>query len=92
MGLLFYVTYTFAFVFGTEQAAQRAEVEGSYLSPFSCMFRVDCGIHGSEVMVCIYGVILTAQFIALMNPGTLWQIFSVAIVRPLISLCTQTLI
>lgn len=71
MGLLFYVTYTFAFVFGTEQAAQRAEVEGSYLSPFACMFRVDCGIHGSEVMVCIYGVILTAQFIALMNPGTL---------------------
>ena len=73
MGLLFYVTYTFAFVFGTEQAAQRAEVEGSYLSPFACMFRVDCGIHGSEVMVCIYGVILTAQFIALMNPGTLWK-------------------
>lgn len=101
MGLLFYVTYTFAFIFGTYQvskkkrlflglnfvyqfssehylscqAAQRAENEASYLSPFACMLRVDCGIHGSEVMVCIYGVILTAQFIALMseyvNPPTL---------------------
>jgi ATP-binding cassette subfamily B (MDR/TAP) protein 1 len=70
MGLLFYITYTFAFVFGTEQAASRAEVEQSYLNPFACMFRTtDCGISGSEVMVCIYGVILTAQFIALMNPG-----------------------
>jgi len=31
--------------------------------------RTDCPIHGSYVMVCIYGVVLTAQFIALMNPG-----------------------
>jgi len=69
MGLLFYATYTFAFIFGTEQAAKRAEVEGSYASPFVCMYRLDCGIHGSEVMVCIYGVILCAQFVALMNPG-----------------------
>ena len=70
MGLFFYITYTFAFVFGTEQAASRVEVEQSYISPFACMFReTDCGISGSEVMVCIYGVILTAQFIALMNPG-----------------------
>ena len=37
--------------------------------PFACYFGVDCGIHGSYVMVCIYGVVLTAQFIALMNPG-----------------------
>ena len=37
--------------------------------PFACYFHVDCGIHGSYVMVCIYGVVLTAQFIALMNPG-----------------------
>jgi ATP-binding cassette subfamily B (MDR/TAP) protein 1 len=70
MGLLFYITYTFAFVFGTEQAASRVEIEQTYLNPFACMFReTDCGISGSEVMVCIYGVILTAQFIALMNPG-----------------------
>lgn len=69
MGFLFYVTYTFAFIFGTYQAAQRAEVEASYTSPFACWFRTDCGIHGSEVMVCIYGVILCAQFFALMNPG-----------------------
>ncbi|KAL7535659.1 hypothetical protein ACHAXR_006647 [Thalassiosira sp. AJA248-18] len=69
MGFLFYVTYTFAFIFGTYQAAQRAEKESSFNSPFACMFREDCGIHGSEVMVCIYGVILCAQFVALMNPG-----------------------
>lgn len=69
MGFLFYVTYTFAFIFGTYQAAQRAEVEASYRNPFACYFRTDCGIHGSYVMVCIYGVVLTAQFIALMNPG-----------------------
>jgi len=69
MGFLFYVTYTFAFIFGTYQAAQRTEIESSYKSPFACWFRTDCGIHGSEVMVCIYGVILTAQFFALMNPG-----------------------
>ena len=69
MGFLFYVTYTFAFIFGTYQAAQRAEVEASYWNPFACYFQTDCGIHGSYVMVCIYGVVLTAQFIALMNPG-----------------------
>lgn len=41
------------------------------LTPFGCWFTKinECGIHGSEVMVCIYGVILTAQFFALMNPG-----------------------
>lgn len=69
MGLMFYVTYTFAFMIGTYQASQRAEVEASFISPFACWFRTDCGIHGSEVMVCIYGIILTAQFLALMNPG-----------------------
>ena len=61
--LMFSVLITLLLV----QAAQRAETEASYLSPFACMVRVDCGIHGSEVMVCIYGVILTAQFIALMS-------------------------
>eukprot|EP00581_Thalassiosira_minuscula_P004453 CAMPEP_0183736960 /NCGR_PEP_ID=MMETSP0737-20130205/50694_1 /TAXON_ID=385413 /ORGANISM="Thalassiosira miniscula, Strain CCMP1093" /LENGTH=160 /DNA_ID=CAMNT_0025971119 /DNA_START=1 /DNA_END=479 /DNA_ORIENTATION=+ len=69
MGLLFYITYTFAFMFGTYQAAQRTETENSFLNPFACFFRQDCGISGSEVMVCIYGVILCAQFTALMNPG-----------------------
>mmetsp|Transcript_13772 Transcript_13772/g.29973 ORF Transcript_13772/g.29973 Transcript_13772/m.29973 type:complete len:1335 (+) Transcript_13772:61-4065(+) len=69
MGLLFYVTYTFAFIFGTYQAAERTELEASFRTPFACWFRTDCGIHGSEVMVCIYGVILCAQFMALMNPG-----------------------
>lgn len=69
MGLLFYVIYTCAFIFGTYQAAQRAEVEASFRNPFACFFGQDCGIHGSEVMVCIYGVIMTAQFIALMNPS-----------------------
>ena len=70
MGLLFYSTYVFAFIFGTYQAAQRAEI-ASMTTPFRCWFKEinDCGIHGSEVMVCIYGVILTAQFFALMNPG-----------------------
>lgn len=44
-------------------------MEASQWIPFVCYFMTDCGIHGSYVMVCIYGVVLTAQFIALMNPG-----------------------
>lgn len=44
-------------------------MEASQWIPFACYFMTDCGIHGSYVMVCIYGVVLTAQFIALMNPG-----------------------
>jgi len=68
MGLLFYITYTIAFLFGTEQVANTTEVEESSRNPFYCMINY-CGISGSEVMVCIYGVILCAQFFALMSPG-----------------------
>jgi ATP-binding cassette subfamily B (MDR/TAP) protein 1 len=70
MGFLFYVTYTWAFIFGTEQVAQTTEETNSRLfGGISCMVTQDCGINGSDVMVCIYGVILCAQFFALMNPG-----------------------
>jgi len=77
MGLLFYLIYTFAFAFGTTQAADNIDMRNQYISPFACMGitlsgrtrPIDCGITGSEVMVCIYGVILCAQFFALMNPG-----------------------
>ena len=75
MGLLFYLIYTFAFAFGTTQAADNIDTRNQYLSPFACMGMslngesrsIDCGITGSEVMVCIYGVILCAQFFALMS-------------------------
>lgn len=69
MGLLFYLTECFAFIYGTTQAAARTDTENSYRLPFACSFREDCGIHGSAVMVSIYGIILTAQFVALCNPG-----------------------
>ena len=68
-GFLFYVTYTFSFIFGTEQVVQRLEKEGEKLTPFGCMFSQDCGISGSEVMICIYGVMLSAQFFAMLSPS-----------------------
>lgn len=79
MGLLFYLIYTFAFAFGTNQAATNIDVRNSYISPFACWGitidgrsrNIDCGITGSEVMVCIYGVILCAQFFALMSESYL---------------------
>ena len=79
MGLLFYLIYTFAFAFGTNQAATNIDVRNSYISPFACWGitiegrsrNIDCGITGSEVMVCIYGVILCAQFFALMSESSL---------------------
>ena len=79
MGLLFYLIYTFAFAFGTNQAAANIDVANSYISPFACWGitiegrsrNIDCGITGSEVMVCIYGVILCAQFFALMSESSL---------------------
>jgi len=49
VGLLFYGTYVFAFIFGTEQVANTGEVEETK-PPFACMFQY-CGISGSEVMV-----------------------------------------
>jgi len=79
MGLLFYLIYCFAFAFGTTQAADNIDTRNEYISPFACWGitirghsrHIDCGITGSEVMVCIYGVILCAQFFALMSesPG-----------------------
>ena len=79
MGLLFYLIYTFAFAFGTNQAATNIDVRNSYISPMACWGiaingrsrNIDCGITGSEVMVCIYGVILCAQFFALMSESSL---------------------
>lgn len=68
MGFLFYAMYTWAFIFGTEQAANTTEVQDSHWNPFHCMFNY-CGITGSEVMVCVYGIILCAQFFTLMSPG-----------------------
>ena len=78
MGLLFYLIYTFAFAFGTTQAADNIDKSNEYISPFACwgitlsgyQRPVDCGITGSEVMVCIYGVILCAQFFALMSESS----------------------
>lgn len=71
MGLLFYFTLTWSFLFGTEQVAQSSEQANELLlGSFQCIFTPEkCGISGSYVMVCIYGIILTAQFFALMNPG-----------------------
>jgi len=68
MGVIFYVTYTFAFLLGTEQVAQKEEIGESHLNPFYCIINY-CGVGGSEVMVCIYGVILCAQFFSLMAPS-----------------------
>ena len=50
MGLIFYGTYTIAFLFGTEQVANTEEVRESNLNPFYCLLNY-CGISGSEVMV-----------------------------------------
>ena len=78
MGLLFYLIYTFAFAYGTLQAADNIDTRNKYISPFACWGisikghsrNIDCGITGSEVMVCIYGVILCAQFFALMSESS----------------------
>lgn len=50
MGLIFYITYTFAFLLGTEQVASTEEVGEGKLNPFYCLIHY-CGISGSEVMV-----------------------------------------
>lgn len=50
MGLLFYFTYTIAFLFGTEQVANTEQVLESKLNPFYCIINY-CGISGSEVMM-----------------------------------------
>ncbi|KAL3912758.1 MAG: hypothetical protein SGILL_006759, partial [Bacillariaceae sp.] len=71
MGFLFYLTLCWAFIFGTEQVAQSSQQANDLpLGSFQCIFTPEkCGISGSYVMVCIYGIILTSQFFALMNPG-----------------------
>jgi ATP-binding cassette subfamily B (MDR/TAP) protein 1 len=68
MGFLFYATYSYSFIFGTEQVANTGDVADSKLNPFYCMFNY-CGISGAEVLACIYGVILCAQFFTMMAPG-----------------------
>lgn len=68
MGILFYAMYTMAFIFGTEQVAETVTLQNSKKNPFYCMINY-CGITGSEVMVCVYGITLCAQFFALMSPG-----------------------
>jgi ATP-binding cassette subfamily B (MDR/TAP) protein 1 len=51
MGLLFYCTYTVAFLIGSEQVARTEEVDEDHAwNPFYCLLN-ECGIHGSEVMV-----------------------------------------
>ncbi len=89
MGLLFYLIYCFAFAFGTTQAAENIDTRNEYISPFACWGitirghsrHIDCGITGSEVMVCIYGVILCAQFFALMSKSSLSPCKSTSIKR-----------
>lgn len=93
MGLLFYLIYTFAFAFGTTQAADNIDMRNEYISPFACMGitlsgrtrPIDCGITGSEVMVCIYGVILCAQFFALMSESYQRYIIIIASLLLLVS-------
>lgn len=48
-GFLFYVTYSYSFIFGTEQVANTGDVENSKLNPFYCMINY-CGISGAEVL------------------------------------------
>jgi ABC-type bacteriocin/lantibiotic exporter with double-glycine peptidase domain len=50
MGLLFYITYTGAFLLGTEQVANTEQVGEGKLNPLYCLINY-CGISGSEVMV-----------------------------------------
>ena len=66
MGGLFYLTLCWAFIFGTEQVAQSSALANDLpLGSFQCIFTPEkCGISGSYVMVCIYGIILTSQFVS----------------------------
>lgn len=66
-GAMFYVTYTIAFVIGTEQVANDATM-GSFIK---CLFsdEPDCRVTGASVMCCIYGVILCVTYFGLMGPG-----------------------
>jgi len=66
-GLLFYSTYTLAFIIGTDQVAEAMEIA----TIVRCFFddNPDCRITGASIMCCIYGVILCATFFGLMAPG-----------------------
>lgn len=48
-GFLFYATYSYSFIFGTEQVANTGDFQNSKLNPFYCMFNY-CGISGAEVL------------------------------------------
>mmetsp|Transcript_15434 Transcript_15434/g.32636 ORF Transcript_15434/g.32636 Transcript_15434/m.32636 type:complete len:1373 (-) Transcript_15434:205-4323(-) len=66
-GMLFYMTYTFAFYIGTEQV-----VSGADMKLFITCFisgEPQCRVTGASVMCCIYGVILCVTFFGLMGPG-----------------------
>lgn len=66
-GLLFYFTYTVAFLIGTQQVAKDMELS----IVIGCFFSTqpNCRVTGASVMCCIYGVILCATFVGLMAPG-----------------------
>ena len=66
-GLLFYSTYTLAFVIGTDQVAKDMEMA----TIVRCFFddNPNCRVTGASIMCCIYGVILCATFFGLMAPG-----------------------
>jgi ATP-binding cassette subfamily B (MDR/TAP) protein 1 len=65
-GLIFYVVFCIAFIFGTEQVAENADK--TTLETIQCFFE-DCGITGAEVMSSIYGTVLSAKFFGLLAPG-----------------------
>ncbi|KAL3780127.1 hypothetical protein HJC23_001316 [Cyclotella cryptica] len=66
-GALFYITYTVAFVVGTEQVISGMSMPviiQCYLSS-----QPNCRVTGAAVMCCIYGVILCVTYFGLMGPG-----------------------
>eukprot|EP00545_Synedropsis_sp_CCMP1620_P013131 CAMPEP_0119006186 /NCGR_PEP_ID=MMETSP1176-20130426/2153_1 /TAXON_ID=265551 /ORGANISM="Synedropsis recta cf, Strain CCMP1620" /LENGTH=1320 /DNA_ID=CAMNT_0006958075 /DNA_START=89 /DNA_END=4051 /DNA_ORIENTATION=+ len=66
-GMMFYITYTMAFIIGTEQVSNDA----SMISFVTCLFdsSPNCRVTGASVMCCIYGVILCVTYFGLMGPG-----------------------
>jgi ATP-binding cassette, subfamily B (MDR/TAP), member 1 len=76
-GLLFYCTYTVAFMLGTYQVAEAMQVtviaecfwEELQQNIQGTQNNDECRVSGAAVMCCIYGVILSATFFGLMAPG-----------------------
>jgi len=66
-GLLFYVTYTVAFMIGSEQVA--VNMDRRLIIKCFRSGEEGCRVTGADVMCCIYGVILCATFFGLMSPG-----------------------